>query len=191
MLAHFLSSHIPDAKDKEAIIRYGLELMLTTFIGFLLMVGVSIIGQHPFAWLPFVIGFAPLRTTAGGFHASSHLGCYSITTITFSVCMAMAFLLEANDMLNVLIAGLSFVTVVLFSPMEAQNKPLSPKNRTANRRISLMISLAELVASLLLFQNRIHSAWVQLFYYGILAATVSVVAAKIKILTERRFRNES
>lgn len=190
-IAYFLSSQIPEAKGKEKILKYGLELMITALVGLLLMACVSLIAGYPLAWLPFLLGFAPLRTTAGGFHASSHLGCYCITTVTFSICMMLALLVNSGALLYVIIAGLSLVVVLAFSPVEARNKPLSPARRVANRHFSLLIAGIELIISLLLFCVEIQLVWITLLYYGILAASISIVAVKISTLIERRLHNES
>lgn len=186
-LAHFLAIHIPEVKGKENIIRYGFELMITVLIGMLLMILVSFIGGQPLAWLPFILGFAPIRTTAGGFHASSHLGCYIITTAVFFLVMVLAVICQPYTWIYTLVACMSFALVFALSPVEAKNKPLSHHKRVANRRVSLLLAGAELIGSSILFVLDFSTLWTALFYYGILAASVSLVAAKITTL----FRKEN
>lgn len=186
-LAHFLAIHIPEAEGKENIIRYGFELMITALIGLLLMILVSLIGGQPLAWVPFILGFAPMRTTAGGFHASSHLGCYIITTAVFSLVMVLAATCQPYAWIYMIVAGISFAFVLALSPVEAQNKPLSQLKRIANRRVSLILAGVELIGSIILFVLDFSTLWTAMFYYGILAASVSLVAAKITIL----FRKEN
>lgn len=189
-IAHFLAINIPEARAKENIIRYGLELMITAFVGLLLMICVSVIGGHPLIWLPFIFGFAPIRTTAGGYHAPSHLGCYIVTTATYSFFMMLALFLRTHLWIYIVSTAVSFLLVLTLSPVEAQNKPLSQRKRKANRRASLFLAAVELIGAVLLFCLEVSSLWATMFFYGILAASLSLVAAKIITLTERRSSNE-
>lgn len=189
-IARFLISQIPEAREKERILKYGLELMITAFIGLMLMVCVSILSGQPLAWLPFILGFAPLRTTAGGFHASSHVGCYILTTVTFAISVALALVGRMMSVQYFVISVLSFAIIIAFSPVEASNKPLSPEKRVANRRVSLLIAATELIISLLLICCGIGRVYISVFYYGILAASISIVSVKIKNFVERRLHNE-
>lgn len=54
-------------ESKRAVILYGMELLISTFIGIGLIAVVSLIAQEPLAWVFFLLAFAPLRHTAGGY----------------------------------------------------------------------------------------------------------------------------
>lgn len=148
-IAHFLVSMLPEIKAKERVIKYGVELIITASVGLLLAAFVSLIAGKPIAWIAFILGFAPLRTTAGGFHASSHLGCYIITTTTFAVSVTFSLIGNVTVWHYIIISTLSSIVMLILSPIAAMNKPLSPTKRLANRYISLLIIGLELVVSLL------------------------------------------
>lgn len=67
----------------EAVLCYGCELIITSLIGLLILIGLSVLIGHPLAWIFFVIGFAPHRTSAGGYHADTHMRCYTVTSAMF------------------------------------------------------------------------------------------------------------
>lgn len=187
-ITQLLISLLPETKDKERIIKYGLELIITASIGLLLMACVSFAARKPLAWIAFILGFAPLRTTAGGFHASSHWRCYIITTITCAASIAFTLVGNITAWHYLAISGLSFLVMLIFSPVEAKNKPLSSKKRATNRCISLLIIGIELTMSLLLILCGIHQAYIDIFYYGILAASISIIAAKINNLQRKEMK---
>lgn len=134
-------------EKQQTIVKFGLELLLTSIIGVVWMIIASAIFRRTFAWIPFILGFAPLRTTAGGFHAATHSGCYCISTCSFIVAVLISINYLIPSWLILLIAVCSFIVVLAFSPVEAANKPLSEITRNRNRKRSIAISAINLVLS--------------------------------------------
>ncbi len=165
------------AAQSEAILSFGCELILTSIVGVLLMVVTAIIMNHPIAWMPFLLGFAPLRTTAGGFHAKKHITCYLISTLVFMFCLHIAIVCTMPIPFLLLLSVASFVITFIFSPVVADNKPLTEKKKLANRKVSLMIS-----GSYVLITALICCVWdsnfaISLFCFGEFAAVLSLLAA--------------
>ena len=65
------------APEKNKIYAYGMELVLSGLVNVLSVLLISILIFHPADGLLFLVAFIPLRTTAGGYHANSHLSCNS------------------------------------------------------------------------------------------------------------------
>ena len=87
MLAKKTVAMIPIYAEKERVIAYGYELIITSIVGILLLIVCSVIFGLYLAWLPFVIGFAPLRTLAGCYHAPTNHVCYLVTTDLRLFCL--------------------------------------------------------------------------------------------------------
>lgn len=51
---------------------YGLELLFSSLAGIVVLIAVSVIWGKPFLWIPYLIGFVPLRLTGGGYHFRLH-----------------------------------------------------------------------------------------------------------------------
>lgn len=94
----WIKNAIIKTDDKESYC-YGMELILSTLINVTFMVILSyyVIG-YPIAFIPYIAVYTPLRLTAGGYHASSHLKCILYTQITFIVFVMSALALGKKYM---------------------------------------------------------------------------------------------
>ena len=165
----------------ESILIYGCELILTSLFGLLILIGLSLLIGHPFAWLFFVIGFAPHRTSAGGYHADTHTRCYIVTSTMFIVGAMSAYGLMWNRYAHLAVSLFSALLVGFFAPLEAKNKPLSTKRYRANRTRSLFIVFANFIIAVFFTMLNLVSQEVNMYFAGIFFASFSLIMGKIKI----------
>lgn len=179
MLAKKTVAMIPIYAEKERVIAYGYELMITSIVGILLLIVCSVISGFYLAWIPFVIGFAPLRTVAGGYHAPTRALCYLVTTAIFCFCLAIAGigLLSYIHLLPIMVV--SAFSVFLFAPVEARNKPLTKMKYARNRKRSIACSLFWVIITVILCLMRFTDVYTTLLFLGVAAASGSLIAAKI------------
>ena len=163
-----------------AAIGFGLELILTYLFGTSILVIISMLCHQPIAWLLFILGFAPLRTTAGGFHAKSRLSCLMISACLFILSLASTFLFSWIRGIPLTIALIALIFVYYWSPVEAKNKKLNSDQVSKNRRKSLIISIANTVLAFVFCMVNVNSALINLYFMGIAMAAVSLIIAKIK-----------
>lgn len=168
--------------EKQAILSYGMEALISTAIGVLLISVVSAISGEHLAWLFFLLGFAPIRRTAGGYHADTHAGCYFVITAVFIMCTAIEMSAVLSEMAYVIIDVVSALTVLWLSPCIPPNKPLKNEQKHKNRSSSIIFSDLFLVLGLLLLLLGVEHRYVHFAHLGFLSAAVSLVAAKIKLL---------
>ena len=166
-------------QEKQAVATYGLEVIYSTFVGLLIIFGVSLIGGKALLWLPFVAAFAPLRSTAGGFHAKTQWGCYIIFTTIYIGCGLLSACVGLPAWADVLICCCSLVIVVCLSPVQAINKPLTLRRRERNRKRSIVVMVIDLLVCV--FANIIgwNDIYYRMFCCGIIAATGSLLVALI------------
>lgn len=83
----WIKNAIIKTDDKESYC-YGMELILSTLINVAFMVILSyyVIG-YPIAFIPYIAVYTPLRLTAGGYHARSHLKCILYTQIGIGMAL--------------------------------------------------------------------------------------------------------
>ena len=133
--------------------------------------------------LLFLVAFIPLRTTAGGYHANSHLSCNIVFLSTFVAleCLGHLLLKYGSVILYLAIAVISLVTLLILSPSEAKNKPLTPEQRRRNRRRSLILGGLNLAIGIFLIWGlQAPAPWCTSYYLGVIAASISMWAAQIK-----------
>ena len=126
----WIKNAIIKTDDKESYC-YGMELILSTLINVAFMVILSyyVIG-YPIAFIPYIAVYTPLRLTAGGYHASSHLKCILYTQITFIVFVMSALALGKKYIWCLMVLYMvAVLTVLRLAPVEAENKPLTGEEK--------------------------------------------------------------
>ena len=185
-IAHHLCNKLNIDEDQVPVYAYGLELLLAAVISILSMIMASFVLNVPTAWLFFLLAFIPLRVTAGGYHANSHLGCTIVCVVAFILAILVAHIMSqvSSALLYVIPCVMNLMTVLLYAPVEAMQKPLADSEKHINRKRALRISAFFLIISLLVFGVGIKFE-LSLFFFGVFAASVSQIAGKIQTNSER------
>ncbi len=169
-------------EEDIAVYAYGFELMLSTAINIVLVIVVSILFSRPLSWLFFLLPFIPLRLTAGGYHAKTHLGCCVTFTVGYAALLAAGVLTApyVTPVYLIAVSAVSFMLSLLLSPVPSSNKPLEPEEKRLNRRRSIVISAVCLLvtASSFFTGGGITMLYVY-FAVGQLGAAVSLIAARL------------
>ena len=172
-----------DEKQHE-VYTYGFELIVSALINILLMAIISIAFRRYYDWLLFLAAFVPLRMTAGGYHAGSHMKCIIVGTVGFTALLALCRFWGDWIIAILLIAALSFLLILSFSPVEAHNKKLKGGQRKKNRTISMCIGVANLVIAVVVRFIPSLSGVLNIYYAGVFAAALSMLAVKTTKLGE-------
>lgn len=161
------------------VLSFGYELLIIAFVGIMLMVVVSCYVQQPLAWIPFLIGFAPLRTTAGGFHANKQWKCYIVSTCIYAACLLYASKIVSVGPVQIVLAAVTAVITWCMAPVEAINKPLSETKRNKNRLRSIIIVCMDMIVAIITCLAEISNVAISLFFLGGISASISLVVAKV------------
>lgn len=183
-LSHSLAQKIVNSgagrNNSTAAIAFGLELIFTYLFGTAILMVISVLCRQPLAWLVFILGFAPLRTTAGGFHAKSQFSCFAVSSGIFILSMIVSYLWSWTSTVHLLVCSVTLILVLLLSPVEAVNKKLTQEQRSKNRTRSIIISVINIVITLLFCVMNVVSALINLYFAGVAMAAASLIIAKIK-----------
>ncbi len=134
-------------EDSEEAYVYGIQLLLSTVINVVCIAVISWLMGKPLAWIPFMIGFVPLRITAGGYHAKTPLRCGMTFCGTYTLVLLLLHFLPVRGLVPVILINsvVTLILVFLFSPVPAANKPLTAEEAKRNRKRSLVIAAASLL----------------------------------------------
>ena len=181
-IAHrWVLSHLIQADDEENYF-YGVQLLLSSLFNFVIIICISIALKMPWAWIPFMMAFVPLRLTAGGFHAKTHMVCITSFALVYfaSLLLLSKVSEESRENLAVIIATLTLVAVYVFSPVEAANKPLEPTQAKKYRQYSIALAALFLIPATLTKAHILpFSASFIYFYAGEMGSALSLLAAKL------------
>lgn len=170
--------------EDAAVYSYGLELMISTFLSILEVIIISFILSEPLAGVLYMLAFIPIRSTAGGYHATTHLYCQLTFAISFTIFILAAKLLAAYilPVYLVAISVMNLITVLILSPIGTSKKPMTELKRKTNRKRSIIISTAYvLIGALSFFAGKAYMEYFTYFAMGQFAAMISMfVAIKLK-----------
>lgn len=178
--AEKMSEHSVIEPKATHIYAYGLELLFSSLVGVMALIIISTVCGKPFLWIPYLVGFIPLRLSGGGYHAKTHFRCI----FTFSFLYFLIVLIESVFIIPVkawlIVCLVNLIIILLFSPVAAPNKPLKERDRRTNRRNSLFLCLINLlgcVVVLFLFASK--SQLVNMYFAGSSMAGLSILLAVI------------
>lgn len=173
---------IVDYEEREVYV-YGIELLLSTITGVLLLIIVSACTGMHFQWFPYLAGFIPLRLLGGGYHAKSHKDCILTFTSTYLICIVLIKCCQVDKSSIVFLSLICFLIIIFFSPVEAHNKELSKSRRTTNRTKSLVLGLLNTLITVFYASNTMkNNIGVTTFLSGYISAGLFMLTA---VLTKR------
>lgn len=169
------------SQEKLNVISYGMELIISSIIGIFLLIGISIGLGQPFSWLAFLLGFVPLRVSAGGYHAKTHFLCYITIGGLFAACHLIAVGINLSPLFHVFVSMIAAVLVFLFAPIQSPQKPLTRHSRKTNRIASLVVVCIDIAIAIASFGTIIANIplHLHLFFLGIAASCALLIVAII------------
>ena len=122
------------AEDDRSIIQYGLERIIENLIGCIILVLIGFGFGNAFQGLLLWIFLYPLRSNAGGYHASTRARCILISTI--AVFAAFVFWHEFHCRLGIhmVIFLVSTFVIWFLAPVGSRNKPLDKTEKSYYRK---------------------------------------------------------
>ena len=161
------------SEDAQDVYKYGVEITISSLIGFILVTIIGIILNSFMQALIFYVIFVALRSMTGGYHASTYLKCNTI--FSFVALFTMLFSKAASEIqFSVgIITSLFVPAVAIFlwlAPIENPNKPIEKKNRLYWKVIAVSISVLLYILSILIYINQ------HIFESAVVIMTVFVVS---------------
>ncbi|MBP3339110.1 MAG: accessory gene regulator B family protein [Lachnospiraceae bacterium] len=151
-----LEKNIIDKDDWE-IYYYGIyQLVMNTFEIITLLI-IGYIMDEIFKCIVFVMAFSIMRIYAGGYHASTPLRCYCMTTFTTITSLLVMKYVTINYFICYMVMLVSSIIILRVSPVETQNKPLDMLEKKIYRKKTLIALSIETIATILFSILRVSS----------------------------------
>lgn len=136
---NYLISQNIISPNKKDIYMYGFELLFADILNFsvIFTIGIILCGFSPTSI--YCVVFIFLRSFCGGYHSNTHLRCHICTIGVFIIFIVLFKVLTNNNNFVIFIIDLiAYIPILVFSPIEHKNKPLSEINRKHNRLVSII-----------------------------------------------------
>ena len=165
-------------EDMVDIYKYGVEITISSIIGFILILIIDLIFKSLMQALIFYIIFIILRSFTGGYHASSYLKCNLIFSIVASLVIffskAATEVRFSTGIINILFLPALSVFIWL-APIENPNKLIEKKRRIYFKTGSVLAAVILYILSLILYINN-HT-----FESAIIVTTMFITAVMCMI----------
>lgn len=177
----FISKNIIKEEDKE-IYDYSFEILLSTLINLLAMIIMAVVSGTMLYAIFFLFGFSMIRSTAGGYHAETHLGCFLILVGSFATYLIMLLMLPNLILKNmtIIFCTVSYLLVVIFSPVEDYNKPFTKEEyKKFKIKSNASVIIASIIAIMLVVVFG-KFKWGFSIATGMCVVSLSLIAGTVK-----------
>ncbi len=143
-----------DAKD---IYKYGVEITISSIIGFTITVIIGLLFNAMIQTMIFYIIFISLRSITGGYHAKTYLKCnliFSMITLFVIIFSKAACEMQMPSGILTLLFLSSVTSFIWLAPVENINKPIEKKKRVYWKITAVVTSFLLYILSLLLYINQ-------------------------------------
>ena len=147
-----LFKHCDFPEKRRPVYIYGTELTLSTMLGCISVLLVSLLLGNILIGLSFLFSFLSIRLFSGGYHANTYFSCFLTTNTTFICVYILSQILNAahNDLLSLFLLIMDCVIIISFTPVRNIHHTLSEEKYKKNRVISIILTLVEICAVLLM-----------------------------------------
>ena len=148
LVVYLEENQIIKSDDRELYV-YGFNQGLTILLNLVTTLGIGLLFDCTLQLVVFMVAYIPLRSYAGGYHARTPLKCYIVSImmlIAVSICLRCIAL---NHWWYWILVVLSILLIIFLSPVEDKNKPLDEMEVTVYRKRAIIITMVEVVLSIL------------------------------------------
>lgn len=169
---------------------YGLQLAISKLFFFLVILTISILTKTFLVSMAFVFMYSVIRQFSGGHHCRSEVSCFFVSILLYLIMILFYDIdMHGGKIFLCVSAAVSTLLIMVFSPIEHKNKPLSADERKKYGLISKIVAgiLAVTVCVSLLLNINV------LFYsssYALTADAVLIIFA-LKGVKHREHDSES
>ena len=161
-------------EDAFAVCAYGIELALYTIFSTCGLLLIGWVFNRLVEVIIIIFFYYSNQTVGGGFHASSHLRCFTMMSIGLLMCINILSV-SFSVTINITLLLISLITLWI-NPVELHpNKKYLVKNLTKLQRNSRFISLLLCLIALILILQYNHNNIANAASLGILVSAISRV----------------
>lgn len=142
-LANKLLTKESITKDEVELYAYGIFMLLSHSMYLVLALILGLLTKCLLESIIFYFAFQCIRRFAGGYHASTELRCTVITSFSIGACIGLINLSKAYNfsVILLILALVCAIIVLVLSPLDTPEKPLSKKEYKYFRRIARIICI--------------------------------------------------
>ena len=188
ILTNKIKKEMPEVDEERAeIINYGIHLIIgeipKTFLFFLIAYMLGILKLFIIAFLVML----PYRSSSGGFHLKTHIGCIVGTMIFYCGNVYLSqYVIIKPELLRYAVILLAWIfgmaMVKLYAPADTENVPIISKKERKKKKILSYITLTiSLIAAIFIKDITISN----LIVYGSILQSISITRLAYKLTNNK------
>ncbi len=140
MITEAIQKENPNLRELQLkTIKFGLESLLGQILK--IFIYLAIFGAFSLTkdYIITALFFCSLRLLAGGYHAETYWGCFTVTLIMFVGAIAVGIQLPLNILTKIILIFISVLLMMFYAPVDHPNKPIiSTKRRQRFKILSII-----------------------------------------------------
>lgn len=186
-LTNKIQKKMPEIDDERTqVINYGLQILIGEIPKIFIVLLISwILGIFKLTLITFIL-IMPYRSTSGGFHLHTHIGCIVATTLTYCGTAFVSQYIVLNDIVKFILILLiwifSMAMIKLYAPADTEGVPiLETKVRRKKQLASYIIATISLIAAIFIKDNVISN----ILIIGTLLQTLFITKVMYKLTNNK------
>ncbi len=191
-IAAYISNELHFDSDKEAVLSYGLEIILGEFFKIATILIISLfLGTFSYTLIG-LISFSFHRTFIGGSHERTYGRCF-VTSVLLLLFIGVigkfyGILMQKHIWLALLVYGQALILIYLWVPAGTEKKEIKNKStRQKIKRTSLVISTFWILLVVYSYINQFYHQYILVSILGVFSAFFFVTPLAYKV-TKSNFK---
>lgn len=151
-------------KEFYEVYCYGIELLLSTSIGIILVFLIGGLFFNVFDSFVFLLFFITIRKYSGGYHADTYLKCEIIISLLFVFTMILAKTFSPPCTAIHIVFMLSYTIVLILCPVTNNSKPLDKYRIIKCKVITTVLMIISHITCFLLYYIGNNSIYKTIFF---------------------------
>ena len=186
-----MKKEMPDITEEQGeAILYGLQLLMGEAPKMILLFAISFVFGFGLEMIFAYFAIMPYRTSSGGFHLHTHLGCILGSIIFYYGNVILSRFLVLGILEKYILVALSLVfgilMVSMYAPADTENVPIISKKERKTKKILSYITLVITLGASLIIQNQVYS---NILIIGSIIQSLSISRIAYKI-TNNKYGHE-
>lgn len=166
-------------RDRMVVVKWGISNILDTLFNLATFLIIGILMHMPLETVTFTLGYIPLRSYAGGYHAKTPFRCWVLSNVILLIALLCIRYLSRYPSIIWSLAILSVILLIMLMPVSDIHKPLSDADKHRYKRVGIYILFSEIIVSILFRIINLPSITYSIFFIWIILS-VMLVLGKMK-----------
>lgn len=165
-------------QEEYEVYTFGMEQLLMVLADCFTALLIGIVFGAVVEMLFFVGAFVVIRSYAGGYHASTPLRCYLLTTLINIIALSVMKFIKPDIMILIGLLAIASIVILIISPVATENKPIDDIECLYYRKKIIIVWGMETVIALIcaIFSFR---AGTESIVYAQVVLSVSLICERI------------